>query len=595
MFSLLRYQFSVRYIAVFLLILVIFEGTNILSRFIPAWILTFKDLSGSAQLLYWGLILLFYLIQIFLDVLIDSWIVFKNMLKPWRNTNKAIFPHLMGLDIAWHNARGSGATASKIPKGISRMVDLMTTICWEFAPSLLQFLLSILTLAIYSPKTVIPIILSTAFYIWVTIWSSEYTKKWRKESNELEEKASSWMVQMIRGLPDILFSGNSEYFVVMYQSLIDKIDKLEIKASRINLFVAGVARLLIARLVEIFLMYLLFKQYEAGDISALVSIGNATVVLTLFKSLHRTARIMDQADRVSSSVISTNDLFKAEKTILGGEINYVPQGNINFRNLNFSYPGSTSTVLNSLSLEIKQGQLVAFVGPSGAGKSTIIAMLTRLYDPNTGSISIGKQTISSFKLQRLYELYTCVPQKSNMFHWSVRDNVLMGTTFSETQIPSIINILGLKNPEGFDSDGLVWLALNKVGLKELFTNLDQLIGENGVNLSGGQSQRLSMARALIKSWYLLSQDLFPVIILDEPTSALDAESESIVMYGVNELHELGCTVIIIAHRLSTISNADVIFVMKEGYLTESGNHAELMDAKGLYFNMVNALNISVEA
>jgi ABC-type multidrug transport system fused ATPase/permease subunit len=587
---LLQGLFSWSYFVYFGILLIVLEGAQILFRYIPAAIFGFKNYSSQQQIFYWLCLLLFSIVHILVDIKIDQLIVFRHILRPSKIVSQRIFKHLLGLDLEWLLSRSSGGTASAIPKGISKMIELLMTLSWEFIPSLFQLVLSLIPLGLYTPVVVIPLLISITAYILLTLWSGKLTMSYREEMNKLEEKSNAWMVQMLQGLSDILYSGNPEYFSTHFCDIHDKIYAIDTKIVNILISYIGRARLYLAKFSELFILFLLFKEYEANRIALEIFLGNATVVLTLFSVVHRVSRIFDEVFKTSEAIVALAELLSAESKIIEGDNTDIPQGDIFVRHLNFGYTPD-KMIFENLSLRIKKGEIAAFVGESGSGKSTLLKLLLRQYDLQGGQVLIGDASITEYKNRSLQYHYVYVPQKPYIFGQSVRENVLMGNLCSIESlgydIKKICGILNIPNFESVQVDDLVWLALEKVGLKSLFENLDQEIGERGVALSGGQSQRLAMARALIKSWVMLAKGLIPTILLDEPTSALDVLSEEDVMEGINYLHLLGCTVIIIAHRLSTIQNADTIFVFSKGRLVEQGNDKELLEKKGMYYNMVN--------
>lgn len=587
---LLQGLFSWSYFVYFGILLVILEGAQILFRYIPAAIIGFKNYSSQQQIFYWFCLLIFSVIHISVDIKIDQLIVFRHILRPSKVVSQRIFKHLLDLDLEQLLLRSSGGTASAIPKGISKMIELLMTLSWEFIPSLFQLVLSIIPLGIYTPVVVLPLLLSITAYILLTLWSGKLTMSYREEMNKLEEKSNAWMVQMLQGLSDILYSGNPEYFANHFCNIHDKIYAIDTKIVNILILYIGRARLYLAKFSELFILFLLFKEYESGRIVLEIFLGNATVVLTLFSVVHRVSRIFDEVFKTSEAILALAELLSVESKIIEGDINDIPQGDISIQNLKFGYTPD-NMIFEDLSLLIPKGEIAAFVGESGSGKSTLLKLLLRQYDLQGGQVLIGDTRITEYKTRSLQYHYVYVPQKPYIFGQSVRENVLMGNLCSSQSlgydIKEICGILNIPNFESVQVDDLVWLALEKVGLNTLFENLDQEIGERGVALSGGQAQRLAMARALIKSWAMLAQGLIPTILLDEPTSALDGNSELIVMAGINYLHVLGCTVIIIAHRLSTIQNAATIFVFSKGKLVEQGNDKELLQKKGMYYSMVN--------
>ena len=218
--------------------------------------------------------------------------------------------------------------------------------------------------------------------------------------------------------------------------------------------------------------------------------------------------------------------------------------------------------LNNVSFEIKSQQTVAIVGHSGSGKSTVVQLLERYYDPQEGIITIDGRDIKELDPRWLHEKIGLISQDPMLFHGTVRENVLYGTKESQT-------------------DDKIWDALEMANAKKFVSKfeqkLEQSVGDKGNNLSGGQKQRIAIARAIIKN---------PIILIaDEATSALDSQSERKVQDALNTVLK-SRTGIIVAHRLSTIKNADIIFVMDEGQIVESGKHEELVEKKGSYYKLV---------
>ena len=233
---------------------------------------------------------------------------------------------------------------------------------------------------------------------------------------------------------------------------------------------------------------------------------------------------------------------------------------LEFRNVSFSYPEGRDNALNNLSFSVLPGQTVALVGPSGAGKSTVAKLVSRLYDPDAGSVELGGFDLRDYDLAALRSRVAVVPQEPTLFSGSVRDNIRYAKP--EADDLEVEEAARLANATGF--------------IEVLPFGFETEIGERGVKLSGGQKQRLAIARALLKET--------SVLILDEATSSLDAESERVIQDALAGLFEerMGVTTLIIAHRLSTVQGADKIFVLDRGRLAEQGTHRELLVQRGLY-------------
>ncbi len=238
----------------------------------------------------------------------------------------------------------------------------------------------------------------------------------------------------------------------------------------------------------------------------------------------------------------------------------VTKGDVEFRDVSFSYEGEDEIVLDHFSMKVDGGKRVALVGESGAGKSTAVSLLARFYERTGGSITIDGQDVDSVTQRSLRANIGFVQQDVFLFDASIRDNITYG------------------KPDATDDE--IWLALEKANLSAFVSSLpdalDTPVGERGTRLSGGQKQRLSIARVFLKNP--------PILIFDEATSSLDTESEREISDAFNKLAE-GRTSIVIAHRLSTIIDSDEIFVINKGKIEEKGTHEELLERKGLYYRL----------
>lgn len=238
-------------------------------------------------------------------------------------------------------------------------------------------------------------------------------------------------------------------------------------------------------------------------------------------------------------------------------------GNIEFKDVAFSYNDSKQ-ILKNLSFSIPAGKKIAFVGPSGEGKTTICHLIPKFYKINSGKITIDGIDINKINLKSLRSHIGIVQQDVYLFGGTIKENILYG------------------NPKATDEE--IYEAAKKSNIHDYIMSLekgyDTEIGERGVKLSGGQKQRLSIARVFLKNPAIL--------ILDEATSALDNTTEIFIQKELEELSK-GRTTLVVAHRLSTIKNADEIFVILNGNIQERGNHQELLDKKGIYFDLYSSM------
>jgi len=240
------------------------------------------------------------------------------------------------------------------------------------------------------------------------------------------------------------------------------------------------------------------------------------------------------------------------------------QHSIIYDHVSFKY--SKEYVLKNINLEIRKGQTVALVGPSGSGKSTLIDLLMRFYDVNEGEIKVDGQNIKDYKLNDLRKLVGYVSQEAILFNDTIKNNIALSVENASEE--AVIEAAKVANAHEF-------IIKTESGYE---TN----IGDQGSKLSGGQRQRLSIARAVLANP--------PILLLDEATSALDTESEKLVQDALDNLMQ-NRTSIVIAHRLSTVKNADVIFVLQDGNLLESGKHDDLIEQGGIY-NKLHSLQLA---
>ena len=309
-----------------------------------------------------------------------------------------------------------------------------------------------------------------------------------------------------------------------------------------------------------------FGGYEVlnDEMTAGALVAFLTYAVNLANPVKRLSRVYGNLQRAMAAVDRVFAVIDLKETITDKpDAKALPEtkGEVSISNVTFEYKKGVPA-LSNISLEVKPGQMIAFVGPSGAGKSTIANLIPRFYEVTSGKIAIDGHDIRDVTLASLREQIGIVPQETMLFSTTVRENIRYGRLDATDE--EVEAAAKAANADSF--------------IKELPQGYDTPIGERGLNLSGGQRQRMAIARAILKNPRIL--------ILDEATSALDTESEKIVQAALDKLM-IGRTSFVIAHRLSTIFNADQIYVIDNGHVKEHGTHEELLRNNGLYSHLYN--------
>ena len=333
---------------------------------------------------------------------------------------------------------------------------------------------------------------------------------------------------------------------------------------RRSLFISLMLTLILAG-VAIFMGYgALLVQEASLSTGDLVTFVMYTTFLTL--AIGALGDVYGKFQKMRGAADRMNELLRetSETQHIGEGNQAFTPGDLHLDQVSFHYPSAPDIpVLKDLTLHVRQGQRIALVGQSGAGKSTLLSLLLRFYSPQKGSIRIGGHDTSTFSLAELRNQIGIVPQDTILFGGTIADNIRYG------------------RPDATDSE--VELAAQRAYITE-FTDgfpkgLDTSVGERGIRLSGGQRQRIAVARIILKAPSIL--------ILDEATSALDSHSERWVQEAWQEVSKK-CTTLVIAHRLSTVRNVDGIYVISQGSVIEAGTHAQLLEEKGLYHQLIEA-------
>lgn len=407
-----------------------------------------------------------------------------------------------------------------------------------------------------------------AFSIMSAMTGKRMAEKMKQYNNALENMSNE-AVEYVRGIPVVKTFGQSVFSFKKFKGTIDEYAKWVIaytKDMRVPMMIYtaaanGVFAFLIAGalwfsangVTNEFLLNLIFYIIITPVIS---------LTLTRIMFMSEDGMIVSDALSRVDGVLSAAFMPESEK------IEYPKDSSVTLSDVHFSYDGKKE-VIRGVSMNIGAGQTVAFVGPSGGGKSTLASLIARFFDVKGGSIKIGGSDIRNIPKEKLMESVSFVFQDSKLIKATVSENVKMG------------------KPDASDLEVAEALKIARCDdiIEKLPNGINTVIGTKGVYLSGGEQQRLTIARAVLKN--------APVLILDEATAYADPDNEVKVQAAFSELSK-GKTVIMIAHRLSTVKNADCIYVIADGKIVESGTHNELMKKNGLYAKMQNDYQSSVK-
>ena len=480
-----------------------------------------------------------------------------------KDIRNALFKRTLSLPIAYFSDEHKGNI-------IARMTSDVQEIEWGIMSSLEMIFRDPVKIIIYLASMIIISWELTVFaFILLPIVGlliGKTGRSLRKTSMAGQEKMGSLLSQieeMIGGLR-VIKAFNAENHInekfendnESYTKLMNRINRIRFLASPLSEFLATVA-------VVIILCFggtMILTENSTFTSEALIG------YLLIFSQLIQPAKSLSTAwfnvKKAMASVDRVNEILDAENPIVntqGDEEIAEFTGEIEFRNVRFSYNADTE-VLHGINFKVQKGQTIALVGQSGSGKSTIVDLIPRFYDVTDGEILIDGKNIRDYKLKQLRDLMGYVNQVPILFNDTIYNNITLGQEgISKEDVERAAKIANaydfiMETEKGFDTN----------------------IGDGGCKLSGGQRQRISIARALLKNP--------PILILDEATSALDTESERLVQEAIEQLMK-NRTSVVVAHRLSTIKNADLIIVLNEGKIVETGKHDELIAKQGTYYRL----------
>ena len=475
-----------------------------------------------------------------------------------------VLDHLHKMSLRFHLERQTGSIIRDLERGTQSLSSLINYMIFIILPTIIEvFLVGAILLITYDINfafiTFATIIVYTLFTLKVTNWRMNF----RHDMNRLDSEANSIAVDSLLNYETVKYFNNEEYEIKRYSDVLFKWENAAMQ-SMTTMSMLNFGQAIIITIGVTFIM--IFAS--SGVVDGSMTLGDLVLVnalmLQLFVPLNTLGIVyrqityaladMDMLVKLLDKDIEIVDKKNAKDLI-------VKSGDIEFKNVFFSY-NENRKILKNISIDIPSGKKIAIVGPSGAGKSTIGRLLFRFYDSSQGKILIDNQDIVNCTQESLHKNIAVVPQDTVLFNESIFFNIKYADNNASKE--DVISAAILANIHHF-IDGLP-------------DKYNTMVGERGLKLSGGEKQRIAIARAVLKKP--------KIIIFDEATSSLDSKSENKILNSMKKISK-DITSLVIAHRLSTISDADNIYVLDHGNIIESGTHEYLLTLKGMYFQMWN--------
>lgn len=508
-----------------------------------------------ALLIAYGLLRFF---NVFFSELRDT--VFSRVTeRAQRRIGLDVFRHLYELELDFHLSRKTGGLSRDMERGTRGISFLLRFALFNIIPTFLEILLvSSILLVSYNYQFALIALASVIIYVGFSVYITEWRTGFVRHANQMDNKANTRAVDALLNYETVKYFGNEDYEAALYDNSLESWETARLK-NRLSLTALNSGQAFIIAFSITAMMFIAAQQVQNGT----MSLGDLVLVNAFMIQLFMPLNVLGFVYReLKASLADIETLFNLlQQTPQVTDKPNAPSlktgpKSIHFNNVNFHYHPNRP-ILKNISFSIEAGQKVAIVGRSGSGKSTIARLLFRFYDVTDGEILLNNQNIREVSQTSLREQIGIVPQDTVLFNDTIFHNINYGLPdASEPEVYQAANACHLNSfieqlPEGYQT----------------------LVGERGLKISGGEKQRIAIARVILKNPQIL--------VFDEATSSLDSEAEQAINQSLTQIAKHHST-LIIAHRLSTIVDADKILVLDHGEIIETGKHLELLKQNGLY-------------